>query len=646
MRLILILAGTALAAVFAFSQRIPPAPLSCEIRSEDWQFPDWQSVRIGQLSVIHARGGDRLQVYSLSAATLPPMPDRVRSVTQACDGNCFLVSSFDEGVQNRLGGYFSSFVAPPSSARVALAGWDDGRRALTLDYARAGGGYCGMWVHLFDFKQPVADRVYLDAGSFAALSFWIRGREGSERIRLKAADAILEKKEDALPVGEVSSYLPSGKIAVTWQQAVVPLSALPRTLNRRQLASFVFESISGEGRTGVKDLAFCTRSEPLPSLSPAIPSTAVTRASGKALWVWNTAEILPSVADQGALEDFCLREGISDLYLQLPKEKGQSAYAGEITLRPDQWRRFLAALSSKGIRAHALDGFKDYALPEWHARVLATVDNVIRYNRSVEADERFAGIHYDIEPYLLPGFNGPRRELILTGYLELLEKMASRIKSSGLTFGVDIPFWYDLPDELTGSSFRIEFRGSLKLPGEHVMDLVDYVDIMDYRTFAYGADGIIALAEGELQYAAKAGKKVFVGVETNELPDEDLIEFTGEARQGVPEKAPPAGAVVLESSPGGAKFWLVSVSQWENFRRGVDERRAVTSGILWWPVRRAVAVPAVKLTFASLGMQRLQEALLEAQWELSRHPAFAGYAIHDLIGLRKLHAASPAQKAK
>jgi hypothetical protein len=55
---------------------------------------------------------------------------------------------------------------------------------------------------------------------------------------------------------------------------------------------------------------------------------------------------------------------------------------------------------------------------------------------------------------------------------------------------------------------------------EHVQDLYDYVALMDYRDRAAGGDGIVAHAQDELDYGARVGKPVVVGVETapNEIP--------------------------------------------------------------------------------------------------------------------------------
>lgn len=639
MRLVAFLLIGSLATVAALPQERWPAGLSIRIDAEVWGIGDWSAVRAGQLTVSHAPGGDQLRVTSLSTDPRPAASTRVVSAVPACDGNCALVSAFDHSNANRLGGYFGVFASAPSTAVVALQGHDDGRRALTVDFAKTPDRACGVWLHLFDFTRPADDRVYMDSRPFAVVSFWIRGRTGTERMLLKVADAWWERKEDALPVGDVGSFLPAGRIETTWQRAVVPLSALPRELNRGNLAVLAFEvTSSGEGQVAIKDVAFCRSREPLPPLSPPVAVASVAAPAEKALWVWNTAEIIASDREQQALLEFARAGRFTDLFLQLPNAPAHRGPAGEVLLDADRWKPFLTLLNRSGVRGHALDGSRDDALPDQHARVLKTVDNVVGYNATAQTDERFAGIHFDVEPYLLPGFQGPRRNQLLTGYLTLVARVASRARAAGLTIGVDVPFWYDLPDEASGRLLPVEFNGTRKPASEHVLDLVDCVGVMGYRTVAYGADGVVRLAEGELAYAATQGKRVLVGLETTELPDEDLVDFDGEPGRGLPERAPADRTVVFLPGPRTATVRLVQRDGWSDLRRGWHEGESAPA--LWWPVRRVVGVPASKLTFAGLGADSLHKTMRQALDELQGHPAFAGFAIHDYLGYRRLLAGS------
>jgi hypothetical protein len=638
--LLLVMIGVGL----AVSGQGPPAAPGQTLRSQDWAVSDWSGIRAGQLSIVHGRDADELQVNALATVARAAAPSNDRSAVPACDGNCFLVSAFDDGSSNHLGGSFGGVGRGTSAARVALDAWDDGRRALTIDFAATASGPCAAWIQVFDFTRPAGDRVYLDVTPLQVVMFWIRGQTGGEKVLLKAADAAWERREDALPIGDLGSFLPAGRITTGWQQAVVPLSAFPSWLDRRTLAVLAFEAAAaGDTRIAIKDLGFCLRPQPgLPLSPPAAPAPGATR-SDRALWVWDTAAIIGSPTEQRALADFARRTRVTRLFLQLPDAEAQRGPSGEILLDESKWKPFLALLSGSGLAAHALVGSPSDAFPDQHKRVLATVQHVAAYNSAAAPGERFAGIHFDIEPYLLPGFRGARRQSIVTGYLDLLAETARRASIAGLEFGVDIPFWYDSPDDLTGELTLVEYRGVRRFASEHVIDLVDSVAVMTYRTSAYGADSIVALADGELRYARAKGKRVWIGFETTDLPDEDLIEFGGEPGRGLPTRAPADRTVVIEPGPGTGTVWVQPRAGWDALRAKLEARMPGVSDALplWWPVRRVVSVPGAKLTFFRLGAARLDEAMRQVLLELGRRPSFGGLAIHDYLGYRKLLSPAP-----
>jgi len=179
----------------------------------------------------------------------------------------------------------------------------------------------------------------------------------------------------------------------------------------------------------------------------------------------------------------------------------------------------------------------------------------------------------------------------------------------------------------------VEFRGTSKPVSEHVIDLVDTIAVMDYRTYAFGADGVLALARSEIEYAAKSGKRVFVGLETTHLPDEDLMDFEGPPSKGIPDRAP-GRAIVLIPDGDAAAFRLVEPSEWPGLR-------AAAGSLLWWPVARLIRVPGDKLTFERSGVEALRRTMDESEPELREYSSFAGFAIHDYLGYRRLSERRP-----
>ncbi|NNG17104.1 MAG: hypothetical protein HKM89_11555 [Gemmatimonadales bacterium] len=601
----------------------------------EWGVGPVADLRFGRVALVATPDGPRLEVRRLRPEIPTAPPARIEGVTPSFSGNSLIVADFSRSNRTVLGGYFSPFVRLPSTASATVRRTPDARRALALTCDKIESGFCGLWIQLYDFEAAPDARRYLDAQPFSTLSVWIRGHEGGEQLVLKVADAEWELKEDALPIGDVARFVPAGRIDTTWQQAVVPLDEFPSRIDRGTLALLVWE-VTSPGTSGVDigPVAFSLEPSPLPSLPESEASVAGPAPRHLATWIWNTRDLIANSAHRDSLLDDLEREGFDRVFLQLPDDPERRGMPGEVTIDAEVLGPLVAELNRRGMRVYALDGFARYALPEFHAGVLQTVDHVIRYNREVDAHERFFGIRYDIEPYILPAFHGPHREQLLRSLLQVTAQSADRARAAGLVYGADIPFWYDAPADVTSGRILVEWNGTTKPVSEHIIDLVDDVSIMDYRTTAFGADGTIRHATGELAYAAEQGKPVFIGLETSELPDEVLLEFRGEPRHGLPDTPPPGPFLVLV--PAGDSVYVVHVpganaeddtvgmpiAQWFE-DRGMDPH-----ALWWWPITRRVEVPAGKITFARHTADRLREVIAETATEFERYPSFAGFALH------------------
>ncbi len=179
----------------------------------------------------------------------------------------------------------------------------------------------------------------------------------------------------------------------------------------------------------------------------------------------------------------------------------------------------------------------------------------------------------------------------------------------------------------------VEFGGVEKPVSQHLIDLVDGVTLMDYRTVAFGADGTIRHAEGELEYAAARGKRVLIGLETAPLPDEELFDFVGAPQAGLPPREAMSARIVLAVPAGDSTAFFVlpasddglaqeTVAAWVRGWGLNDDQ------VIWWPVRQRVHVPGDKLSFHRLGAGALERVMAETSQELSAYPSFAGFALH------------------
>ncbi len=588
-------------------------PVTCEVDLTHWGFNDPSEIGYVSLGILHKKSGDEIRIYDIREER-PRIkePSKPRSQIPPFRDGIFLIDDFQQGNVNRLGGYFSAFFKSPSESRITIETSLDGSQSLCFSFHQKPPGYAGFWIHFFNSKAHPVDRIFLDATPFRYLTFTIRGEEGDETLMLQVADYSWEKREDSVEIGSVERFIPSGRITKDWQRVWIPLEELPESLNRQELASLVFLARSRNGRISVGDIAFTSRKDV--RFSSVKEDRTYNPSPHRAMWLWDTKDLLGDDQNQDRLLDFCRKRAITEIFLQLPYEKVEKEGIREIIWDRAKMKSLLFKLHSAEIRIHALDGDPRFALREWHDHVIATIQSILEFNKSATPDERFDGIRYDNEPYLLPYFAGIQKESILKQYLYILRISKSISESAGLEFGVDIPFWFDQKNEFFEPITELEGRPLT----EHILDIVDNIGIMDYRTEAYGADGVIVHALGELGYASKKGRKVFVGLETTDVPDETILEF-GRGKEN--------SGILLQKS-GGTKTLL----QWIPELRGIDPK----SGTFLFQKKKTF-VPSGKLTFKDKNISELAEVMKKAESEFRRFPSFRGFAIHHYKSYKLLH---------
>ncbi|MBI3005918.1 MAG: hypothetical protein HYY49_10970 [Ignavibacteriales bacterium] len=623
-----------LLSLFFLSPLLHSQFLSVEVSSADWGLKNFSDIRYGQIAILHEPGGDRLTVYTLRDG-LPKVESFIATASSPTfSGNCFLVSDFNGGMRNVLGGSFNVFQRSPSSAFVEYAADIEDRKSLRLSYSKERDGFCGLWIHLFNTTSTASERMYLDASEFSAITFWVRGSTGKETLSIKIADAAWERKEDALEVGDLGRFLPSGTIDTNWRQAVISFSQIPARINKSLLATISFEASSvHQGSVYLKSLSFCRDTTSFLPLPPLAPVTQLCK-NDHAVWVWNTDDLVRDKAKRNQLVGLLSQEKVSHVFLAVPYRPQAQRERG-IEIEAKIMRPLVFELKAKGITVHALFGDKDFILPEQRRFVNTTLENVLRYNSTSKKQERFDGIHFDVEPYLLAGFNGPRGTWILQNFLRLLSEAATTAKRGKLLMGADIPFWLDTPEEFSREQRTIEFAGISKPVHEHIIDLMDIVVLMSYRTFAAGADGIVLHSSDELEYASKKGTRVFVGLETSPLPDENILTIRGTPTEGA---TPPGSAhyVALVPRLDSAKVFVVKSTDKARFDVFMMDSGVNLGQVLWWPVLQDLFVPGTKVSFATLDTTRMRNAMRQTVSELSAYPAFEGIAIHHAESYQRL----------
>ena len=264
-------------------------------------------------------------------------------------------------------------------------------------------------------------------------------------------------------------------------------------------------------------------------------------ASERAMWVWSMGPKMIQETSGSERSDFFsfvaaphgnpeakirtiflfAKTNISDEECMSNDESCNLLYAARV-------REFLADAHSRGLEVHLLDGHPLWALSgkerEPADRLLTAVFN---FNAQGTPEERFDGIQYDVEPYLLeekhPYTWGKDTVTIWDQYLQNLNEWQSKVnghnvaKNDDIRFGVAIPFWWEHETE------------PAVVDHQAVQDIVDYIAIMSYNTRMddKGKPVILDLIKSEVDYANDPNNdgsdddamknSVYAGVETIEI---------------------------------------------------------------------------------------------------------------------------------
>ncbi len=237
-------------------------------------------------------------------------------------------------------------------------------------------------------------------------------------------------------------------------------------------------------------------------------------AGTSAMWVYKTEALIADPAAPAELFTFCKARQITDLFWDTHYAGAEGAlvidHAAEL-------HAFLRQAHAHGLRLHALSGDPSYVLPSHQERALARLDATIEFNDAAPIEERFAGVHFDIEPHGLPAWKkattAEKCEL-LTQMVEVNAKAIERLHSRapGMLYGADVTFWFDKANADGSPVYPVTFRGVTKDATKHLLDLADNVGIMSYRNKADGPNGILSLVERTIHYADTTTGRAYVGI--------------------------------------------------------------------------------------------------------------------------------------
>ncbi|ASJ52410.1 hypothetical protein BP422_01955 [Brevibacillus formosus] len=229
----------------------------------------------------------------------------------------------------------------------------------------------------------------------------------------------------------------------------------------------------------------------------------------KATWIWD-AKQMETQTDE--MIEFAEKNEINLIYLHVEPA----------AVAPQMYRTFIEKANQAGIKVEALGGDPNWALTANRQSIDDLISWVKAFNRSAKPDERFSGIHVDIEPYLLPAWKEDQTEIVRQWLKNVSYLAAETKKDTDLAVGADLPFWID----------SVNVPGSDEKVSNWMVQRLDSITLMAYRNQALGQNGIVEIVE-KIVDDANVRKKgsVIVGVNIMETMEGAHVSFYEEGTE-------------------------------------------------------------------------------------------------------------------
>lgn len=162
----------------------------------------------------------------------------------------------------------------------------------------------------------------------------------------------------------------------------------------------------------------------LPALAGAPPSLV------HGMWVWKSPSVLATPGGAEELVKYCQAEGINEVYVSV-SEQSEAAEENQLT-------HLIKLLHRSNVRAEALISSTDADEPGRHRdNLLRHVQEIVQFNHR-HPENRFDGIHLDVEPQQRRENKGAGNLRFLPGLVDAFRAARAMAEPAGMTVNADI----------------------------------------------------------------------------------------------------------------------------------------------------------------------------------------------------------------
>jgi hypothetical protein len=301
---------------------------------------------------------------------------------------------------------------------------------------------------------------------------------------------------------------------------------------------------SSQAATGAASVATVatTTTNSKPVVAASTPITLSSNGRELGVWEWTTltqmsASDMQNAVTAAAENNFNVIYLTIDDYLTIDALPDGTAKQQQFAAYEQAVGSFLSLAAAKGIAVDAESGSRNWGESgnTWQASAILSFVN--EYNQTHA--QKFRGVQYDIEPYLLPQYQANQAGT-LTQYVQLVSDVVTQDKNDKLPLTIIVPHFYDANEQWTP---EITINGMTDYTYRQILSLLNQLPsgdgriiIMAYRNFATGSDGAIDLSQSEIQEADATNVKVLVAQETGPVTP-SYVTFYGLSRAALASQA-------------------------------------------------------------------------------------------------------------